>query len=197
MNLSEGIDSWWKALSVLGAASGLAWRYVINPSRKAIRRVTDVCDQVDVMSKSLGPNGGSSLADKIDETRDTMLLVKADVNDLLDHTSKPLWAADEAARCTRVNRAFEETFGYPHAELLGSGWLLHVATEDRERVTRDWDSALRERRAFRVRCHYLTAAGLALDVLIRGEPVVDGREAAVIGWRGAVEIIRVPPVEGK
>lgn len=195
MDVVEGIKSSWELLTIGGAGAGVFWRYVVLPSRAAVRRVVATCAQVDVMSKALGKNGGSSLADKIDETRDVVLLTAAQVKDILDHTEQPLWAADERGQSVSVNRAFEQTFGYPQAELLGSGWIQHVAPSDRERVNRELNLALAENRAFRTKCDYATNAGVVISVVIKGEPVIDGIVGRVIAWRGSVEVIQLPQVK--
>lgn len=189
---SEQIVTW----STIAGGTYTAYRAVLKPKilkpcRAFVGRLNSALHKVDLMSTALGPNGGKSLADQISSTHQKVSLTEARVTGLSDFLETPLFEANPQGEYTRVNRAFELLFGYSPAELAGMGWVTIVRPEERDRVVREWQSAVAQRRAYWTTAVYVTRAGGQVHVIVRAQPVVDGKAGSILGWFGAIAVHKV------
>jgi PAS domain-containing protein len=73
-------------------------------------------------------------------------------------------------------------------EFQGSGWRTLVHSEDIDRVERQWDASVRDRRNFSQIFRLVTSSGDSIRVQCRGE-VLNDRNGDVLGWYHILRII--------
>jgi PAS domain-containing protein len=73
-------------------------------------------------------------------------------------------------------------------EFQGSGWRTLIHPDDTDRVERQWDASVRDRRNFSQAFKMLTASGESVRVQCRGE-VLHDRDGRVLGWYHILRII--------
>jgi len=107
----------------------------------ALRLNTETLAVVAKIRSELQPNGGSSLHDVVHS-----ILAAQRARDDRDDTS--LFWTDAEGRMTHVNRAYLQLSGRTREELLGTGWVNVIASDDRYRITKLWRDAISEQRDF-------------------------------------------------
>lgn len=180
-------------LSILGVG-GTAYTWI----KKPWRAVRTAMAKVDTMAAALGDNGGTTLADEIrrqgkvlDQQGIELRRTGARLSALSDIDGRPIFETDEHGAWTRINRAFEFTFGFSVRETVGYGWVILLAPSEREAVITEWKHAVRDQRVFLCECHLSTRAGLAVMATIRAHPTTGREGERVIGWFGVIEITSV------
>jgi PAS domain-containing protein len=73
-------------------------------------------------------------------------------------------------------------------EFQGSGWRTLIHPDDADRVERQWDASVRDRRNFSQAFRVLTAAGKPVRFQCRGE-ILHDRDGNVLGWYHILRII--------
>ena len=73
-------------------------------------------------------------------------------------------------------------------EFQGSGWRTLIHPDDMDRVERQWDASVRDRRNFSQAFRMLTATGESIRVQCRGE-VLHDRGGHALGWYHILRII--------
>lgn len=200
VSVGTAIKDSWEVLAAAGAAAAAGWRYGVEPARRHLAAARGAFVDINSIKNALGPNGGKSLADKIDSTHrmaldsiKTLSLLDARISDYFNYIERPLFEADPTGLNIRVNVALEHAFGYRAAELSGSGWEQLVIPEHRDRVRREWASAVSERRAYLTRATYVTTAGLHLKVTVRARPRFNVTTGELLGFMGEIEIESAQP----
>lgn len=188
--LADVIRAWWLLLvAVLTVTVPLAWRFIVKPSRAFIRRLDESMQKVDVMSKALGPNGGSSLADQINVAARSSVLNAARMAAFIDQLERPLFETDLDGAYTRVNRSMEDLLGYSSDDMRGRGWITAIHDEDRDRAVREWFHAIADRRAVVIRTKLLSRRGLVIDARIQAQPMAHESTGDVVAWMGTVSVV--------
>lgn len=114
---------------------------------KATRKLEE---GIGVLLSEMKPNGGSSLKDQINRIENRQLYLDGRSKAMLNEDFNGVFETDEDGRCNWVNRRFIRMTGRSFEELRGHGWHNIIHPEDRERVEKEWDSAIAENRAFMV-----------------------------------------------
>lgn len=181
------------ALAAIAALLSGTWVCIKKPWRV----LTKTIDQVGVMSKALGENGGESLADDIRRQGVeqlaqgvTLRLTAAKVDAVSDLIERPVFQADARGHWVRVNRTFDLTFGYPSGDVLGMGWVDLIASEDRTRVMAAWGYSIADKRIFRAITQLVSRTNVPMKCSVVANPIVAGES---INWLGTIEIIAMSP----
>ena len=131
-----------------------AWLYLtgVGTLNKRIHEVMDKLDNtlklntetlavVAKIRSELQPNGGGSLHDVVHS-----ILAAQRARD--DRDEIALFWTDADGRMTHVNRAYLQLSGRTREELMGTGWVNVIASEDRYTITKRWREAITEQRDF-------------------------------------------------
>lgn len=73
-------------------------------------------------------------------------------------------------------------------EFQGSGWRTLIHSEDVDRVERQWDASVRDKRNFSQSFRLVTSSGDSIRVHCRGE-VLHDRDGDVLGWYHIMRIV--------
>lgn len=126
----------------IGAIFGVArWVFSLNKNIKEIL-------------KEVKPNSGTSLNDKVNNIekqvkKDSQLIntICSRQKWLLDNRPEPIFECDVSGSCTWVNEKYCQLLQHDVEYFTGNGWKNGVHTDDRERVSVEWDRALKDKRS--------------------------------------------------
>ena len=102
---------------------------------------------------------------------------------ILDHTPAMLWTATPDGQLDYVNEWMVHFTGRAARQLLGEGWLDVIHPDDRERVRREWQRALRERVPSRIELRFRRADGAYRWYQRTVTPYHDG-QGDLVRWVG-------------
>lgn len=181
------------AVEVLGYAGAtfgflkVAKRKAYDPCRDFIRGVSGAVADVTQIKKELGDNGGKSLKDSVNRIDQRTLMTDARQSALIAAQPEAMFESDIAGHFTSANRAFEDLTGFSRQHLTGMEWVNAIHPEDRFRVVKEWDHAIKDQRAWLDNCRLMTAGGRSLLVRIEAHPMRESiGERNVVGWHGIV-----------
>lgn len=145
-------------LEILIAAlpvSWAIWRYGIKPAFKNINESLVALQSIDTLHKrvqalqaDLKPNGGSSLRDVVDRVENLVIAANTTQQAILDILDSGFFQTDSHGNYAYVNRYWLQLTGIPQEEAVGTGWLVCVHPDDRDKIQKDWSIAAEEGRAF-------------------------------------------------
>ena len=119
---------------------------------------------------------------------DELSINEANVAMMLDASRTAIWFTNAEGECTRANKALCDLFGLSHEDMIGNqgrGWMRAVIPEHRDRVFREFKTALSTDVPYA--CHYaITKNGKLINVVANGE-VIRARDGRVLAVRGTVE----------
>lgn len=156
---------------------------------------TKVESDVGTIRKELTTNGGGTLKDYIDAVRASVdgvnnkLRVMATTNNSIvwesDAQGGSVWASP--AMCRALQREFDD--------IRGQAWKSFVHEPDRGKVISEWESCVREKRAFRMSYHWVRADGYLLRIHAEAHPIRT-RSGDVDGWIATVVLVGDPIAPG-
>ena len=189
-----------RAAEVIGMAAGMltsagvAWRYIVSPVFKFFKKIKVVIETGHEHSAVLAkianefkPNGGNSLRDVINRIEHNMVSASGKVAALIEYHNVAAFEANNKGHCTWVSRRWCEMTGMLPSEAMGNGWIHGVHEEDREKVSAEWEHAVKQQRetssTFRIGNHHTGYVKVkALSMLLRNSI------GEMVGFVGTVEI---------
>lgn len=144
--------------------------------------------------KELQPNGGKSLRDVVQVTREGVSRTEAALA-LFVNSTRAQWdgmgmfavfETDANGENTYVNSTYQRWALRPERDLLGMGWVSTVALHDRVRVRAEWESCVEDMREFVCQYDMHTASGDEFSVLSTAVPVTAMRHSPVVKWVGVI-----------
>jgi PAS domain S-box-containing protein len=164
-------------------------------SDKLGRHVADVNTKGQFVEKQLAdiikeihPNGGTSMKDALGRIERTQLIADQRQKAIISDLDYGTWETNEQGLVIWVNRTLCRMTGRTPNEILGHGWINMIATEDRERVHKEWDESIADAREFELEYNYATPEGERVKVLSRTIKMVSAN-GATIGFFGIAKKI--------
>lgn len=118
-------------------------------------KINAALSPIEDSTKTLKPNGGSSLADIIPKIYERLCRVDASLSYLanwksawMEIASQPIFLTDAAGNCTWVNMAYKKLCGASFEELQGSNWNRVIYPEDLTKVSEEWTRAVKNQSFF-------------------------------------------------
>jgi PAS domain S-box-containing protein len=180
-----------EAAAVIGA-TGVIFAAVIGFLRfirKPLVKFKREIDEALAAIKKIEP-----MAEAIVDIQQRMLAAEAEARALADSDpTAARFTCDSIGENTHVNATYCRWLGVGRDELIGWRWLSFVPEFDRERLRDEWDSARRERRAYRVR-HALETGDrrvIYVDTVVTPVP----EEGPIHRWIGVMR--RVEPTQNE
>jgi len=140
-------------------------------------------EQLTFVVSELKPNGGASIHDSLNRIELRQVLQEQRQKAILSDMSIGVFETDAAGEFTWVNRKYLRMTGRAPDEIKGSGWINTVANRDRERVEREWESAIAEEREFESEFLLITPDDTRLEVSARTYKMTND-EKEPIGFLG-------------
>lgn len=103
---------------------------------------------------------------------------------------KPVWKSDGEGNCLWCNPYMLATLGRKMEELLGARWRSVIYDDDRERVTKEWDSCIKEGRTFEMRYRWKHADGSPIPIVATGSIIRDSAQTRILSIVGIVTVLK-------
>lgn len=158
-------------------------RYII-PISNFWHRLLNGLEKIDQISTALGPNGGSSLYDKIHSIERIL-----NINDIRLISVTNTWGlietlTDENGKWIKVNDNILKLTGRPESDFLGNNWINTIEEEHRNRILNLWDSTLAMGNRFQFKCNLLHLDGKKkIPIEFTAQPAYDS-ENRLVGYVG-------------
>lgn len=157
-----------------------------STARRIESDVRDLSSKIDGVIAQLKNNGGSSIKDALDRIETRQSLHEHRQRAIIADMSSGVFETDHEGRCNWVNRRYCMLTGRLPDEIMGYGWRNTIAPEDRDRIGKDWDSALDDQRDFEQEYSILTPEGVRRHIRVRTTKLLDAK-GKVAGYLGMVE----------
>jgi PAS domain S-box-containing protein len=140
-------------LGGLGSAAGTVYgfyRLVVRPTFVIIKKLRTSFEILEKMQEEFKPNGGSSLRDAINRIEAKLLIEQHARRALSMAMDVGIFETDGQGMCTWVNEYYSDLTGLTSEEAKNFGWVTGLFEDDRERVVEEWDSAVKQKRVFKL-----------------------------------------------
>lgn len=155
---------------------GLLWKggkVIFAKITKEYAAIKEVHNKVGQIHKEMYPNGGSSVKDIINAIKKQQLEQGTAILEInkglkentyvtrelaakyqwsLDNEDSPIFESDAEGNCLWVNSKYCELTKHSHAFFLQNGWKNVIHPDEREKISQDWFSAVKDKRTFE--CEY-------------------------------------------
>lgn len=176
---------------------------LIVPRRERNANVDAAIAKIDTMAAALGPNGGKSLSDLIHQTAEaakrtentvSLLAAAVALNDvrtaeITDLMTNLLLEFCDKGLNVRASESACRQFGYLAGELLNHGWKNLIHEDDRARMIREFEYAVRERRAFSSVGRFVSKAGVVFRIHMTANPRFDV-DGTLLIFTGRLEVLQ-------
>lgn len=186
MTPSEWVQTISAGLGILGTMVWL-WKKKIAPVHRQVKKIF----------AEASSNGGSSIKDtvaRIDEIvaeiRDHLAANAHRMRTLLQADHKPVFETDATGQFIWINDAYVEMCGRMPYDIYQTGWLTHVAQEERADVNEEWAACVSQLRDFDAEytiCNH--KKNESYRVRVRAT-LLRGLNDKVMGYLGTVEVLR-------
>ncbi len=173
--------------TTLSTVGGIFIKYIALPTLRRLEKMDTYCDKVDQIHKELTPNGGSSIKDQINSITTAVAILAAKDRAQLELDKRPSFEADASGAYQWVNKAYCRLTGYSNDEIEQLGWKNLVHVEDRERVIREWNQAVADKRAYHQVHRIVAADDRILTVAVEASPLLDPKRS-VLGYFGFMNL---------
>jgi len=139
----------------------------------------------------LVPNGGSSLADTINQIRENQQIGQTRTQILWEHQpGVGYYECDaETGLCTHANNTLTDLFGLSLEEFLGFGWLRAVESQvERDRIYKSWIAAVKDRIPYEVE-YFINVRGTRTKVKTRAWACRDKKTGKTLKMFGTLEVV--------
>ena len=155
---------------------------------KAVKPILDRLEKIDKISETLGPNGGSSLYDKmhaIDRKLGTSVVRSEVFNSVLGFIE---WESSPDGQIIKVNDVACRVTVRPEHDFLGNNWMNVIHDDDQEAVFDEWRDSLLNRKDFKMKYRWTTSHGTPVVVDVVAKPVYDS-VGKLTGYLGSGRIV--------
>lgn len=181
----------------------MVWLHSVAATAK---RLKTLMDTVDTISKHIGPNGGSSLMDKVNLMVTGLEKLGGDFNNLeknltqsiedlhvrtrmrMDLSKEMWWEADTSGAIIWISKSYLDMVQGQRSEMLGNGWVSSIHEDDRSVAFTEWRKCVNDSRDFRSRFRVVAADGSVVETRTSAAPIRSS-SGEITGWMGATEII--------
>jgi len=166
------LGEWLSAGGILAAIATWCWK---KPIKKFIN-MWSVPDRIELILK------------KLDFISSSVKLSTALSQLTWTAIPRPIWQSDANGMTVHVNEFMLKLLGRQDDEILGDGWMNIIHEDDRERVRREWDMAVRGKRNFHLHYKWVDRTGQSIPIVAQASRLLD-TDGEVLGWVGFVSLI--------
>ena len=105
-------------------------------------------ERIKCIWSEIRPNGGGTIKDAICSIEVIAKNTQKTLDFIIDSEAEGYFESDSYGNCTKVSMQYLAMTGATSDMVLGNGWLLGVAEDDRHRVYEEWRSAIEQNRDF-------------------------------------------------
>lgn len=192
---AEKLDIFVKVAAAIAALYG-AIKFGLRIHRKIANGVaTEVESRLDKkldtklepIIKQLQPNGGSSLADQVNNVLRKLEHHSGRVKAFNRDTTEGMFESDASGSYVWVNRTYCRITECTESEVLGWGWLNAIHPDETEEVRKHWEACVEEKREYTRIQRYLTPMGEEILCNVRAQPIKD-EKGELLSFMGFVRV---------
>lgn len=175
-------------LSALIGAGGVIYKFSLKPVLLFLNRIASLREEtsaqtvkLDALADSFSkltaefkPNGGGSMKDVVERIEQGVTRSELRNRILSDLVPYAIFETDREGNVVAVNRTLARWSGRDASEMHGDGWLNLLMDADRDRVTREWETAFKRERVFEVHFQIRDQDGKPVTVSLRAVPMHAG-----------------------
>lgn len=173
--------------AIIGAIFALRRLYEVIRQRILVP-IWDRFDKIDKVSSTLGPNGGTSLYDKVVGIDKKISITDARTQSLHSALGLAEWFSDIHGQTVAVNDMASRITGRPESDFLDNNWINVLHPDDRDAVVEEWLETVKDRRTFSMKYRWLDSHDKSLWIRATAKPVFDSQKK-FIGYIGTVVLI--------
>ena len=182
------------ALGVASFCQGLRAISQLPHMLPAISHLQSIEQTLGTIRKEVLPNGGGSLRDAVNMTRDTAQRTEQALA-IFINASRAQWDGmgmfgvierDGHGNVTYANNTLQKWLNRSERDMLGGGWINAIAHADRERVRDEWESCIADVREFSMSYHMVRADGTEFPVSVVSTPVLEIASRGIAKWVGVI-----------
>ena len=147
------MDPFWIWLIVkigaIATALGAIYKFIWRPFKiKVIDRLNDFYNKVNYITAELKPNGGNSLRDQVNYIKRAVDKIDQRQLNFFHFDPHGIVETDAQGNLIWANRAYLDMVKRHPEEVANQGWRNVISEDDRERVVREWNYAVKDCRDF-------------------------------------------------
>lgn len=143
-------------LPILGAAAGgvatimTFYKKVLRPMINGFYRIKQTLIIIEKLQEEFKPNGGGSLRDAINRIEMNLLLEQQTRRVMSMALDVAIFECNSNGLYLWVNQAYTNISGLTPTDAKNYGWVTAIDPRDRESVTSEWESAIKQKRTFQM-----------------------------------------------
>lgn len=160
-------------LILLGKLGGV-WAFVAGfktwiyePVRNLSRKFDQMETDIRGVKQAVEHSGPGLSASNIAELRDLLHVMTERQRIFMHDDDRGIFETNAQGETVYVNQRYCNLVGRTTHESMGFGWKSFVCEDDRDQVTREWSSCVREGREFAMNYRYKLPDGRLLEVEVR------------------------------
>jgi PAS domain S-box-containing protein len=134
-------------------------KWVTTPIKSHFDKIHSVVEKIDKIEKEFAPNSGGSLKDQMNRLSVELSEVKQGQRAQMAYETNPVFESDKDGNCIYANRSYLRMLGVGMEEVEGHGWKSFIHPESRDLVFREWESAVKDHRDFKLTYKFLAPDG--------------------------------------
>lgn len=155
-------------------------------------RLDSFAPVIESIQKEFNNNSGSTIKDILENTSDLVAYNALRFKFFLDSDSTPVFETDAKGHCTYVNDAFCELTGLDSQRAYGTGWIIALHPDDREKFYDNWQTTLRFQVPIKQEYRFMHDKTL-VETIVRVQLVpVHNTKNELIGFHGVTKPIPAP-----
>lgn len=200
--LVELFDQWaWLIkFGALITAIGIIYTKLITPLiifiKKVVKVVNDLEEGYPVLEeivKEFSKDRKLILKEKFDAIEKDMWLRRERHRLYMELDNESVFEMTDDGQCIWVSESWMLLFGQNAVEASGNGWLAGVNSLDRDKVTSEWETALKQKRQFKMKFR-VKENGKTTWVKCTALPIKDS-SGHVYGYLGKITLVQDKPVD--
>lgn len=127
--------------------------FIFKTVKSEYGKVCKLHTMIETIYSEITPNHGTSLKDKVntierklEENTQATSVIMHRQRWLLDNRDEPIFESRDDGTCTWVNDKYCKLTGYSVDDFLNNGWKSVLHEADRERISVEWESAVKDKR---------------------------------------------------
>jgi len=187
-NAIESYEIYITAFASILVAIIIIYKKGIRPILKHFKNWYLMIDKIDKIFEEITPNGGTSIKDIIDIIEYKVDIVSERQKSMLHENDAALVETDEEGEVIWVNRTCTRLVQRDASELMKTGWVNVVTSEDRDRVIEEWHEAVKDKREINIYFSLETPGGNKIPVKTRSY-VLRNPKDKLLGFLASIETL--------
>jgi len=171
--------SWLIKLAAIITSIAVVFKYILIPIKNWCVKIHSLFGKLSIalpiledIAKDFKPNGGNSLRDVVNRIELRMDIIDERYKLLVELEDLGIFEADKDGRYTWVSEGWMKITNMSSVDASNFGWLAGVNSNDRGRVSLEWEMAITQERQFSIK-YTIGENGSSKQILCVAFPLKD------------------------